>query len=397
MKKSLSKYSYVMQVVIVIFIALVTFWVTIEAFELHSYWTAIIMAIVSAMVSMIMSSVIELCKKYQRERKLAKTWQEEEDINFGINNYAFYDHDDCGYLDGLISIQLLDQTYIYDFKKNFIENALNFPKIKRIQELFVEKKLVDDIEKINQLIENLIIEQKIEISDNSPVLLLDTLAKSRKDVGERLEASSLDIKVIKSDTNTKRLIDAIYTYFKKTYPHLIEASYKTNTKPENKENFIDDFLCLSTSIALYGCLIKQDGGSTGVEYYLHKTVNLDGIRLDITLENAFKEENEIHCDTFALLINEQIKQNYGISIKGKKHFTDVIFEFEKELKCNLLYSAQPDESIKKQPNFSLIYTNQLFTNCFMKEVKDATNYKQQFYLCYAQSIVRKYINKRFKQ
>ena len=235
--------------------------------------------------------------------------------------------------------------------------------------------------------------------DNQPTLILNSIAKNREDVGERLEASNLKIEVIKSNVNTKKLIDAVYTYVKNNYPDIIEASYKTNSKPENKENFIDDFVCLASTIGLYGCLIKNIGGNDNqAEYYMHKSIRPYGIRLNLTLEDFFNDGTEIHYDTLSDLIDNQLNQSVGILPEGKKHFTDVIFEFDDEMKCYLLYSTQPEEIANYQQDFQIIYADKQFTPNF-KSLIDSSREdpKLQFYLCYAQSIVRKYINKRFKQ
>lgn len=403
-KKSLFKqiFSYAMQVVIIIAIALLALWIAKEAFNLHSYWTPIIVAVLSAIVSLVLSIGMEKRRKHLRKEQLSDTYVAPENINFGINGFAFYDHEDCGYLDDLITLRLVEGTYIYDFDKSFSENARNFPKLQKIKELFDKK-----IKPIGRQKENLehLIARKIqelhldELSEakNRPTLILNSIAKSREDVSERLEASNLKIEVIKSDVSTQRLINTIYTYVKKTYPDIIEASYKTNSKPENKENFIDDFVCLATSIGLYGCLIKNVGGSDEqAEYYMHNSTAPYGIRLNLTLNDAFSISKEIHYDTLSDLIDNQLRQDVRIPTEGKKRFTDVIFEFDDEMTCYLLYSAQPEKSVKGLSDFNVIYSNGQFTSPFMSLATGSKDMKLKFYLCYAQSIVRKYINKRFK-
>lgn len=397
MKKKFLKYlHFALQVIIITTIVLLAFLVIKGAFDLHSYWTPIIVAVVTTTASIIMNIGIEKRKKHTRNEKLENLWKKAEDINFGINGYAFYDHEDCGYVDNLIMIRLLNEKYVYDFNKPFSENAKSFPKLQQIQDLFADKFSLS-VKELDQLVTNIIDTQHIQ-EDLYETLLLYSIAKSRKDTIERLEASNLLVELIESNIGTKKLIDAIFAYLKTTYPDIIEASYKTNSKPENKKNFIDDFVCLSTSVGLYGCLIKQEGGNIeNSTYYLHKTPSPFGIRLQIQKENAFPDvnEREIYYDTLALLIDEQIK-SFGISLEGKKHFTDVIFEFDKGLKCYLLYSAQPDKPVSKSPDFSIIYENKQFAPIFLAKAVNTEDPKLEFYLCYAQSIIRKYINKRFK-
>lgn len=398
MKNKLSKYLLLaLQVIIITFIVLLALWIIRGAFDLHSYWTQIIVAVVSAIVSIIMSIGIENRRKHKRAEKLKNVWRKAEDINFGINGYAFYDHEDCGYVDNLIMLRLQNKTYVYDFNKSFSENAKSFPKLQNIQELFADKFKISDVKDLNKLIANIIDTQHLH-ENVQPTLLLHSITKSRKDTLERLEASNLHIELIESNIGTKLLIDAIFAYLKKTYPNIIEASYKTNSKPENKQNFIDDFICLSTSIGLYGCIIKQEGGNTeDAKYYLHKTSAPYGIRLQITKDNAFDTgEREVYYDTLAHLIDEQIQSSLGFTVDGKKHFTDVAFEFDNELICLLLYSAQPDNMVLQQSDFSIIYSDKRYTNNFFSEATNTNDSKLQFYMCYAQSIVRKYINKRFK-
>ncbi len=403
MKNKLKKYlSYVMQVIIIIAIALLALWTAKEAFDLHSYWTPIIVAVASTIVSIVLSIGMENRRKHLRKEFLAPSKAEE--INFGINGFAFYDHEDCGYMKNLITLRLLEKTYVYDFNRSFSENVQAFPKLQKIKELFDE--IIKTSGRQREDVEHIFMRKikefhldEISKGDNPPTLILNTLAKSRKDVGARLEASNLEIEIIKSDMSTKRLIDAIYMYVKSVYPDIIEASYKTNSKPENKKNYIDDFVCLSSSIGLYGCLIKNVGGvAEQGEYYMHQNTEPYGIRLNLNLENVFHNNSKIHCATLSKLIDNQLKQSVGIPTDGETHFTDVMFEFdEEEMKCYLLYSAQPKESVKERSDFRVIYTNKQFSPDLISEVSHSENAKLQFYLCYAQSIVRKYINKRFKQ
>ena len=402
---NLKKYlSYAMQVILIIAIALLALWIAKEAFDLQSYWTPIIVAVLSTLVSLVLSIGMEKRRKHLRKELLSNTFVKPEDINFGINGFAFYDHEDCGYLDDLITLRLVEGTYIYDFTKSFSENARTFPKLLKIKKLFDEKIKTSGRERENldhlfaRKIKEFQLDQLGE-EDNQPTLILNSIAKNREDVGERLEASNLKIEVIKSNVNTKKLIDAVYTYVKNNYPDIIEASYKTNSKPENKENFIDDFVCLASTIGLYGCLIKNIGGNDNqAEYYMHKSIRPYGIRLNLTLEDFFNDGTEIHYDTLSDLIDNQLNQSVGILPEGKKHFTDVIFEFDDEMKCYLLYSTQPEEIANYQQDFQIIYADKQFTPNF-KSLIDSSREdpKLQFYLCYAQSIVRKYINKRFKQ
>ena len=131
---------------------------------------------------------------------------------------------------------------------------------------------------------------------------------------------------------------------------------------------------------------------------MHQNTEPYGIRLNLNLENVFHNNSKIHCATLSKLIDNQLKQSVGIPTDGETHFTDVMFEFdEEEMKCYLLYSAQPKESVKERSDFRVIYTNKQFSPDLISEVSHSENAKLQFYLCYAQSIVRKYINKRFKQ
>jgi hypothetical protein len=228
---------------------------------------------------------------------------------------------------------------------------------------------------------------------DSTTLILQSISKNREDIGNRLEASNLNIEVFKSNMATKKLIDAIYRYTKASYPQIIEASYKTNYKPENKEDLVEDFVCLSTTLGLYGCIVKQEGAKKEeTSYYLNTPRLVYGVRRDLTPDNVFKENNTVQYSE----LKEIMKSSFDFSLDGKMYITDVIFEFDKEMKCYLLYTSQPDLNVKERPGFSLIYTNEHFTKLFINDATQTNDYKKQFYMCYAQSIVRKHENNRFK-
>ena len=130
---------YVVQFVFIIAIVFLLLWVGKETFELQSpTQRTLAVAVITTIVSIVCSAGVINIKKLIRQVKLKNTcWKEAEEINFGIDGYAFYDHDDCGYRNDLITACLSESTYVYDFNKSFSENGMIvFAQIENLELLY---------------------------------------------------------------------------------------------------------------------------------------------------------------------------------------------------------------------------------------------------------------------
>lgn len=380
---------YVLQVFIIGIIALGALWICRWAFYLQSQWTQAVVAIVTSVITLVISIGISNLRKHLRKQKLSAEYKKSEDINFGIDGFAFYDHDDRGYLIGYISIRLLKKYFAYDFEKSFAENAQKCYKLQKIHKTISKLFPHENIEHIVKTIVSGWSKQDSSDSEQ-PALIIQSMVKNRQDESaSRLEASTLRICLFRSNMQTKHLIDGIFNYLRSKYPDVMEASYKTNLKIKIDEHYIDSLVCFATSLKLYGCILKKDGDTESEDdkekYYLYKTKEPYGIRIPIT-EDLFNGGSDISgkhlIDLAEITMEPLISSTFDMV-----HITDVVFAYEEGMIAYFLYTARPHISVNDREDFQLIQNRDITSR---KDTKD----QLYFYYSYAWSIIRKLKNKR---
>lgn len=73
-------------------------------------------------------------KDYKRRQNLKRGYINKDNVKFGIDHHDYFDHDDGGYIDDLITIRLDKTLYEYNFEEEFSQNCQRIPKLKLIKE-----------------------------------------------------------------------------------------------------------------------------------------------------------------------------------------------------------------------------------------------------------------------
>ena len=75
-----------------------------------------------------------LWKDYKRRQNLKRGYINKDNVKFRIDHHDYFDHDDGGYIDDLITIRLDKTLYEYNFEEEFSQNCQRIPKLKLIKE-----------------------------------------------------------------------------------------------------------------------------------------------------------------------------------------------------------------------------------------------------------------------
>lgn len=199
-----------------------------------------------------------LWKDYKRRQNLKKGYIDKDNVKFGIDHHDYFDHDDGGYVDDLITIQLDKSLYKYNYDEDFLQNCQRIPKLDKIR-----KYISDNFPEINidEILKNEIFPGLLRNLEGN-IYVVNNIRKSRKDYFikrnsvKRLEASVLELELVKMTADTVELIDRLYLYFKGMAPDLFEINYKTNKRLENTTKEVTALIGFMTKISLKGFIIS---------------------------------------------------------------------------------------------------------------------------------------------
>lgn len=199
-----------------------------------------------------------LWKDYKRRQNLKRGYINKDNVKFGIEHHDYFDHDDGGYIDDLITIRLDKSLYEYDFEEDFSQNCLRIPKLEQIKEY-----LNINFPEINvdEVVKNLIVPGLLRNSGGNMYVVND-IRKTRKDYingrnsVKRLEASVLELDLVRMTADTVKLIDRLYLYFQGKNPDLFEINYKTNKRLENTTKEMTELIGFMTKVSLKGFIIS---------------------------------------------------------------------------------------------------------------------------------------------
>ena len=177
---------------------------------------------------------------------------------FGIDHHDYFDHDDGGYIDDLITIRLDKTLYEYNFEEEFSQNCQRIPKLELIKEYininFPEINL-------DEVVRTVIVPGVLRNSGDN-IYVVNDIRKSRKDYingrnsVKRLEASVFELDLVRMTADTVQLIDRLYLYFQGKNPDLFEINYKTNKRLENTTKEVTELIGFMTKVSLNGFIIS---------------------------------------------------------------------------------------------------------------------------------------------
>ena len=199
-----------------------------------------------------------LWKDYKRRQNLKRGYINKDNVKFGIDHHDYFDHDDGGYIDDLITIRLDKTLYEYNFEEEFSQNCQRIPKLKLIKEYininFPEINL-------DEVVRTVIVPGVLRNSGDN-IYVVNDIRKSRKDYingrnsVKRLEASVFELDLVRMTADTVQLIDRLYLYFQGKNPDLFEINYKTNKRLENTTKEVTELIGFMTKVRLNGFIIS---------------------------------------------------------------------------------------------------------------------------------------------
>ena len=396
MNKKTLFYIYQFGIIVAIFIVLLVIFRFL--FDYQSDWTEGIIAAITAVITLMIDAAWASWQKRKRQDKLQElNLSQSKENNFGIDGFSFYDHDDRGYIPELITLKT-GKTYVYDTNKSFKENASVFPKLEAILN-FINTKSAFQRVNLEEMVKEIVHFYSLDsIAYDADTLLVNKLAKSRKDMDEdRKEASVLEIQLIKSNQRTKVLIDTIFDRLKAIDPRTMTASYKTEERPNLEDNYIDELLCFITSLNMYVGVISNQNIKVNDKNLYHIWYNQPPYGIHIPIDQSTFENSDGNITGKQLANNVLNYVEHQLHFSHKKelpHITDVAFSFAHGMTTSLLCAAIIDDNVEDNHEFRAIQDTVDDAHRFSEEIAE-DDYPRLFYFSYLLSVVRKIENHRF--
>mgnify|MGYP001517773350 CR=1 FL=1 len=153
-----------------------------------------------------------LWKDYKRRQNLKRGYINKDNVKFGIDHHDYFDHDDGGYIDDLITIRLDKTLYEYNFEEEFSQNCQRIPKLELIKEYininFPEINL-------DEVVRTVIVPGVLRNSGGN-IYVVNDIRKSRKDYingrnsVKRLEASVFELDLVRMTKKVNKEYQLFY-------------------------------------------------------------------------------------------------------------------------------------------------------------------------------------------
>ena len=383
-------YNPFVQVVLFLILFSVSVFLMKYLFHISERWVNYVASAGVAILTFLPEPIMRNVKYRLHKKALKKNYKDSLEIDFGIDGYAFCDHDDRGYVNSLIRLETINEDCVYDPSLPFMQNAERNPKLHKIAD-FIEKSKSDILKELdlNAIMEKKILPQALCALDDKTadekIYLVDSIRKNRKDQTGHEEASVLVFSLTSSNRRTKAIIDTIYRYLKDMDAKTMTASYKTSNKPQTADTDIEAMMCFITTLDVYGCIIKQDDEPHTFYVQRFEAPN----RIHIPLDTY----SDINGRDIAEIVDEAIQQD--VHDRSFTRFTDVALSYMHGVTACLLCCVKMNDDVTENENYIRLTDGTYTMTQFLSGINH-DDAQRHFFYSYAVSLMRKIDKNRFE-
>lgn len=359
-------------------------------FHISERWVNYVASAVVAIITFLPGPIIKNLKYSVHKRALRKEYVDNENLDFGIKGYAFCDHDDRGYINALIRLQTQkEQSCLYNLDLSFSENANQSVKLKKICN-FINAAKSEPLQCVNidELIRTTILPsaQKAigDKNGDEAIFIVDSIYKNRKDQTGHEEASVLTITLVKSNRLTKAIIDTLYNYLKELDFDTMTASYKTSSKLKIKKADVEEMMCFTTTLEIFGCILKQSDEEH--TFYIQRYEASDRVHIPLDMYS------DIDGRKLANIVDGVVKNSVRDRLFTR--FTDVALSYKEGVIAYLMCCVSCNDPIEENPDYIKLKDGTTEMHDFIFNIANA-DAERNFYYSYAVSLMRKIDKKRF--
>lgn len=285
----------------------------------------IIMFVLTSYLSSSRFSPDIVYRNLKRRWLLKNSYIERDKIVYGVPHYDFFDHESRAYLSNLISIECRDKKrYAYDFGMSFEDNCKVFPKMREIKSFIDYCPAFRDLN-IDNVVKNVLADRIC--NDDREVMIIDRIFKSRKDEKSEMEAGTLRIEMIRTDSRTLSLIDEMYKFLSEQNLDALEMNFKANRTKDFEDRDRYDIQCFLTRMKINGFVLNIKDNKVVV---LAVDVNHDfsfSIDVDSEIMNRYAGNSRMDGEVMKEIVEDHIDRRFNLNGNGKSRFTDVAISY----------------------------------------------------------------------